>query len=143
MPVPIQFSYHTWIVTEQEDQKDRYDVFGFAHDGFWGRTGHVHQNYHAPAYGCPRVAFGSRAIMHDRFRWDAVRLFELTDSQYPKVPEIIKLLQNNPEDYPYWNTYSLLPGPNSNTFVQWVLDTATDGALKLPWGAWGKGYKSN
>jgi len=43
------------------------------------------------------------------------------------------------EAYPYRNTYRYWPGPNSNTFVAWVLRRA-DVEFDLPPAAWGSGY---
>jgi hypothetical protein len=44
-----------------------------------------------------------------------------------------------PEKYPYPWTYRYWPGPNSNTYVAWVLEQA-EVPYKLPFGAIGKDY---
>ena len=40
------------------------------------------------------------------------------------------------QEYPWSQRYRYWPGPNSNTYVQWLLD----GHHQLPWQAVGKGY---
>lgn len=54
--------------------------------------------------------------------------------------EMAKIILNSPKEYPFTENYSLL-GPNSNTFVAWVLSHFSDGARKMPRNALGKNYK--
>jgi hypothetical protein len=46
---------------------------------------------------------------------------------------------NAPQDYPYQTRYSYWPGPNSNTYVAWILKKAKV-ACDLPAGAIGKDF---
>jgi len=41
-----------------------------------------------------------------------------------KAARLIRVLEMSPKTYPYLARYLYWPGPNSNTFVQWVLDQA-------------------
>ena len=67
-------------------------------------SGHLHKNLLAP---CAGVGNGpSRAIR----QW-----------QDDDATEIIKTIESSPTAYPYTEKYGYWPGPNSNTFVQWVL----------------------
>ena len=43
-------------------------------------------------------------------------------------------------EYPYANTYTLWPGPNSNTFVAWIARAVPDLEVDLPATAIGKDY---
>lgn len=45
-------------------------------------------------------------------------------------------IESSPHDYPWCQQYRYWPGPNSNTYVQWVLRDH----LKLGWRAAGKAY---
>lgn len=47
---------------------------------------------------------------------------------------------NSPQNYPYCELYAYT-GPNSNTYVQWVVDAFPESGLRLPWSAFGKHYK--
>jgi hypothetical protein len=42
--------------------------------------------------------------------------------------------------FPLRKSYFLI-GPNSNSFIQWVIDKFPDSGFKLPFNAFGKGYK--
>ncbi len=53
---------------------------------------------------------------------------------------MVECIENSPHNYPYCGHYSYI-GPNSNTYVQWVLDAFPESGLKLPWNAFGKGFK--
>lgn len=49
------------------------------------------------------------------------------------------VLRNSAKDYPHLDRYFPWPGPNSNTFVAWVLRQAGID-FDLPWKALGKDY---
>jgi len=53
--------------------------------------------------------------------------------------DILRILYYHVIDYPYWDEYWFWPGPNSNTFITWVLDQAKV-EFDPPWQAWGSSY---
>jgi hypothetical protein len=57
-----------------------------------------------------------------------------------EVKKMIDFIENSPNVYPYINKYRYM-GPNSNTYTQWVLDHFKNLNFKLPWNAFGKGFK--
>lgn len=54
--------------------------------------------------------------------------------------ERLRAVLNEPAKYPYREVYHYVPGPNSNTYVAWVLRTAAV-ECDLPPAAIGKGYR--
>lgn len=56
------------------------------------------------------------------------------------VDAIIERIDKAAAAYPYPNSYSAWPGPNSNTFTAWVLRTAPELRAELPPTAIGKDY---
>ncbi len=44
--------------------------------------------------------------------------------------------------YPWPDTYTAFPGPNSNTFVAWIAKKVPDLGLELPFSAIGSGYSN-
>jgi hypothetical protein len=140
MPFAIHFTLHTWIVIESTESIDRFDVFGFRKDGDWERDENLYQNYHEAEFGCPVFAVGARPLFHNTFRWNAVLLYEFSSEAYPRIVELHRILTDEHTRFPYLGKYRMLPGPNSNTFVQWAVNYATGESWSLPWGAWGKGY---
>ena len=63
-------------------------------------------------------------------------LAEWRGSESARVSTVL----NDPENYPYTDTYRYWPGPNSNTYVGWVLRKA-DVKTELPSAAIGASYR--
>ena len=53
--------------------------------------------------------------------------------------KVIEFIENTKTNYPYCNKYSLL-GPNSNTYLQWVLNKFPEFNIKLSWRFIGKNF---
>jgi Protein of unknown function (DUF3750) len=56
------------------------------------------------------------------------------------VEALIQRIDTLAREYPYTNTYTLWPGPNSNTFVAWIARAVPDLEADLPATAIGKDY---
>lgn len=108
LPAPIgAIAVHNWfaVYATQEGQWSRWEVWEYenAAPTSWG---HVVKNLQAPEAG---VGGGDGHLLQE---WRGVR-----------ATAIIAVLQR-PEDYPYRRTYHPWPGPNSNTYIAWVLHKA-------------------
>jgi hypothetical protein len=57
-----------------------------------------------------------------------------------KANKLIPRIEDAVARYPWANEYTLFPGPNSNTFPQWVGLEVPELGLKLPFRALGSGY---
>ena len=64
----------------------------------------------------------------------------LNDVRGPAAERLIPLIDQAVAAYPYNDSYTLWPGPNSNTFVAWVGRQVPDLDLNLPSIAIGKDY---
>jgi hypothetical protein len=53
--------------------------------------------------------------------------------------QVINFVEQSKFTYPYLNKY-ILTGPNSNTYIQWVLNKFPDLNVKLSWHFIGKDY---
>jgi Protein of unknown function (DUF3750) len=62
------------------------------------------------------------------------------DKRGPGVDELIKRIDKAAHDYPYAKTYTLWPGPNSNTFTAWIGRSVPELQVDLPATAVGKDY---
>jgi Protein of unknown function (DUF3750) len=62
------------------------------------------------------------------------------DKRGPGVDELIKRIDKAAHDYPYAKTYTLWPGPNSNTFTAWIARSVPELQVDLPPTAVGKDY---
>jgi hypothetical protein len=72
--------------------------------------------------------------------WFGARPELLNDLRGPGVDAVIDRIEKAASDYPYAGTYRVWPGPNSNTFVAWLLRAAPELRADLPPTAIGKDY---
>ena len=75
----------------------------------------------------------------DRLWYDAVPEL-LVDVRGGVVDELIKKIDKAAKTYPYKNTYSVWPGPNSNTFIAWIGRLVPELRIDLPPTAIGKDW---
>jgi Protein of unknown function (DUF3750) len=95
------------------------------------RWGHLHKNFHEPTQGIAKYFFT------DRYLWAGSRMVGFIEG---KVAEAMaQFIEDSRVTYPYLDHYRLIRGPNSNTYVQWVLKHFPDSHLRLPWNSFGKG----
>lgn len=75
----------------------------------------------------------------DRLWYDSkpTLLFEVRGEKATKIIEETQILI---EKYPHKNSYTLFPGPNSNTFVSYIIRNIDDIKIELPPHAIGKDY---
>ena len=127
LPAPLtQFARHYWFVVRENDAVVRWEVWQ-SRDAGGESTGHIHKNLMRPDSGVG----GGAAV--NAFTWHG------TDAE-----NIVRVLHRAWTVYPYRTSYRAFPGPNSNTFVSWVLKRAGlsgDGTLLLRWQAVGSGWR--
>jgi len=119
IPQAKAFADHCWFAEYDPPGKrwHRWEVMRFS----LGRWGHVQRNLMTADAG---VGAGPSWVLHE-FRGDnAARLRDVL---------------NEPQRYPFRDRYRYWPGPNSNTYVAWVLREADVDAV-LPGSAYGRGY---
>ena len=113
------FAVHTWIALKREGARhfDRYDVVG------WGRP--VRRNDY-PVDG----------------RWYSNMPFVVHEVRGAEAEALIPKIERAIVSYPYsdYGSYTVWPGPNSNTFVAWVGRQVPDLRLEMPATAVGKDY---
>jgi len=112
---------HTWIAVKPTDAS-KFTVHEVI--GYRLRTGSVvvASNRHPDGYW-----FGARPEL-------------LSDLRGEGVDDVIARIEKAAQNYPYADTYHVWPGPNSNTFVAWVLRAAPEVRADLPPTAIGKDY---
>jgi hypothetical protein len=98
---------HYWFVTNDHGKRERWEVWHRANVGGLS-MGHLHRNLlppDAPVGGGPtRLACC----------W--------SDAD---AASVVQALQESWDQYPYRDHYRPVPGPNSNTFVAWILHRAS------------------
>src|SRR5256714_4931188 len=102
------FGVHTWVAVKATDAPawTVYEVIGWRLR--WSESAVVIRNRQpdAPWFGAP------------------VELY--ADKRGAGVDQLIKRIDKAAHEYPYASTYTLWPGPNSNTFVAWIARTVPE-----------------
>jgi hypothetical protein len=111
---------HHWLEVTRGDRCDRWEVWQRV-DAGGDSWGYLHRNLLPPGQG---VGNGPSWLVDT---WEG----EGAEALAARIEASI-------EDYPWCHRYWFWPGPNSNTYVQWVLD----GNLALGRKAPGKWYAS-
>lgn len=75
----------------------------------------------------------------DRY-WFGEKPRLLVTHRGPGVDALIGQVDRAARDYPWPETYTVFPGPNSNTFTAWVARQVPQLGLDLPFSAIGSGY---
>jgi hypothetical protein len=116
------FGVHTWIAVKPSKATSWtvYEVIGWRLR--WSDTAVVIRSRQpdAPWFGSPAELYA--------------------DKRGPGVDALIKRIDEAARHYPYANTYTLWPGPNSNTFVAWIARSVPELEVDLPATAVGKDF---
>ena len=109
LPIPVGWiADHCWFTHYDAvcERWHRWEVWQDADAG--GKSwGHVHQNLMDPG---ANIGGGPCIVVREWSGEEAGRLMQI--------------IQATPEEYPHRNRYWPWPGPNSNTYVAWVLQRA-------------------
>jgi hypothetical protein len=65
----------------------------------------------------------------------------LSGDEKSTAKQVVDFIEEMTPFYPYKENYKLFPGPNSNTYIAWILREFPELKIKLPWNAFGKNYK--
>ena len=116
------FAIHTWIAAKRTGEATYtvYDVVGWR-----GR------------HGGPVLKITKD--IPDRL-WFGEQPRVLREHKGSDVDEMIDKIDEAARAYPWKTTYSVFPGPNSNTFTAWVAKQVPELDLTLPFTAIGSGY---
>ena len=113
------FAVHTWIATKRPDaaQYQTHHVIG------WRSGNKVISRWEAP----DRHWYGSKPDL-------------ILDLRGDRAAELIDGVEAAVASYPYPDSYTAWPGPNSNTFIAWIGREVPQLQLEMPPHAVGKDY---
>ena len=118
------FAVHSWIATKKKDA-DHYTV------------------YQVLGY---RLANGSSVVIADGIpdaRWYGSAPFLIEELIGEKAEAAIPVIHEAALSYPYKGTYTIWPGPNSNTFISHIIRRVPELGVELPSSAIGKDWLSD
>ena len=115
------FGVHTWVAVKPQNATEYtvYEVIGWRLR--WTDSAVVIRNR------APNHWFGAEGELY-------------AEKRGPGVEALIQRIDKLAREYPYANTYTLWPGPNSNTFVAWIARAVPELEADLPATAIGKDY---
>lgn len=95
---------HYWFIILEDNYCERWEIWQNKHlvTTSWG---HLHQNLMMATQG---VGNGNSWL---ETQWQGKDALSLK-----------KIIQQSPLKYPYNHIYRYYPGPNSNTYIQWIFD---------------------
>ncbi|MBI3571940.1 DUF3750 domain-containing protein [Candidatus Kaiserbacteria bacterium] len=133
--VPLNFACHPWFVVNNIGTVARWGVgWRPAQYGAQKQWGHLAKDVLPPFQGL-RIFYLSR---EPSWKSSLIKVIEGDSSSL--AAQMVAAIERSPQTYPYRETYSFF-GPNSNTYVQWVLDQFPESGMRLPWNAFGKNYR--
>lgn len=142
MPIPLSLFVHTYLVIKHGQNEQRYEMIAATiRTDNTPIAKNIYRDFLAPTTGL-RV-FGLLPEHGEEIRFKSKLYSQVSGTKNSPAHLLYTFIKSERLlDYPNKNLYSMLRGPNSNTFVQWVVDQVPECNLSLPWNAWGKGYKS-
>ena len=129
--VPFGFASHAWFVINKKGNLSRWEVRHYRNkkNPEWG---HVFLNELPPFAG-----IGTFYVLKG-FPRRVEFIGSADDSEIAE--KMIECIENSPNSYPYKERY-FPTGPNSNTYIQWVLSKFKEAGIPLAGKFIGKGYK--
>jgi hypothetical protein len=127
--MPYSLARHTWLVINDHGDIERWEVLYFNNNQnqAWG---HIHKNFYSPFEGIRVFPFT------ENLHWP-VSIRSKVDGR--QAQNLIKTIRSTPDSYPHADRYELF-GPNSNSYIQWVINQHPELSLDLPWNAVGKTF---
>jgi hypothetical protein len=115
------FGVHSWVAVKPAGATEYtvYEVVGWRLR--WTDTAVVVRNR------APNHWFGAEGELY-------------AEKRGPGVEELIERIDKAAREYPYAKTYTVWPGPNSNTFTAWIARAVPELEVDLPATAIGKDY---
>lgn len=117
-----KFSLHSWIAVKEKNAP-QYSVYHAALWNVYMGKGVISSQYDLP----------------DRYWYDA-RPSIIYSVSGKEAEEMIPKIYAAIESYPYQNLYRAYPGPNSNTFVSYIIRSVPEMKIALPSNAIGKDW---
>lgn len=125
--LPFNFFRHPWIVLNKKGEISRWEIRHYINKE---NQTYLFINNQSPFEGINKTLFL-------KSKWKANLLgFIEGDTAF----NVIDFIEKTKENYPYVNKYCGL-GPNSNTYIQWVLNKFLEFNIKLSWQFIGKNYR--
>ncbi len=152
-PIPLNFALHYWFVINSKGKISRWDLLwrnnlvrtskevyseeflkGKKFKALSKREGYVYQDILPPTKGVDKYQWKSRPLSKGS-------LMKTIGGEKGSIAHrMIQFIHKNSFKYTHRDYYKIL-GPNSNTFIQWIINHFPESGFKLSWRAIGKNYR--
>jgi len=133
VPIPLNFAVHTWFVINLKGEINRWEFGRFRGSPHKNGIG-ILKNFFTPTEGM-NIFFWKRNP-----RFDSKLIGFIEGDEKSVANSLAVFIEKHSNSYPLKTKYGLT-GPNSNTFVQWILNKFPDANMKVPGNAIGKRYE--
>lgn len=131
--LPINFARHPWFVVNKKGVVSRWEVMHFKSKSD-NNFGYIHLNNRSPF--CGNIVIYPLEILY----WKTEMMGYIEGEEDSLAKRALEFIENSIETYPYHDSYRFI-GPNSNTYLQNVLNKFPEFNIKLSWRFIGKDYK--
>ncbi len=135
LPFPLSLvATHPWLVTIVNGEYKRWEVWQKPRrcETSWG---HVHLNLFKPWQGMRKFYFFTARRSVGKLR--AVQ----SGGEGSLAHQMSQFIERESASYPAAHRYFFLRGPNSNTYVQWVINHFPESGFRLPLTGVGKKHR--
>ncbi len=126
---PFNFAAHPWFVVNRLGKISRYEVLHFKNS-----HGFLYLDKYPPFQCLGFTPF------HAQSQRSGKLLRSMSGDSGSLAEKMVDFIERSRQSYKYIGRYSFT-GPNSNTYVQWILNEFPSFGAKLYWNAFGKNYK--
>lgn len=130
--LPFLFASHSWIILNKRGVVSRWEIIFRKNKD--KSLGYLHIDDAPPFRGISIIPFMRRIFS------EGVVLGHIEGGEDSTARKVIDFVENSRENYPYLNSY-VLTGPNSNTYIAWILNKFPELGVKLSSTFIGKNYK--
>jgi hypothetical protein len=130
--LPFIFAKHSWFVINKKGVLSRWEVL-FEKNMCELSWQHLHKDFLKPFDGIGYFPYFYKLLQKSRME------YFIEGDINSDAKKISDFIENSPKIYPFCDNYQLT-GPNSNTYVQWVLDNNPQLKISLPKNSLGKEY---
>lgn len=130
----LSFASHNWFVINRKGDVGRWEIGYGLHPGRTKSWQHLDLDMFPAHRGVQLFLYTAPSLL-----WPGRVLASIEGDEHSLAARMAEFIARSPDTYPHRDRYKLL-GPNSNTYVQWVLDHFPEAGMKLPWNAVGKGF---
>ena len=143
LPLPLSFITHTFVITNNMGEINRRDIWVSKNMNQIKDNSYLYKNLFENVFDGNKIIPFTNLLNPKTKRFGIKLIGKVEGDKNSIAKKMIEFISKSEINYMFSNKYRYLPGPNSNTFPQWILNNFPEVKIKLPNNAWGKNYAKN